>query len=209
MTTNTLHLAKGRVELTPYGAIVEGIGYAEWKEVLGSLNQIKHTYLAAVADVAAYGRANFGDEKVNAAFEQLEFDLNDATKATAIGTISLELRTEYELTAEHAFLLSRLADGQEREKWAKLTNENQLTPLELKRSIEADKIVRQKDILEQSGHGAGINTIQGAAFSVRKWEKQMGGRDKIMGLPSTDRTKLLQVLQPVIELAATIEQSLS
>jgi len=209
--THTLALKSGaKVIITPFGADIDGhLSYSEWREVLGSLAKIKHSYLSTLADVTVYGRRRFGDEKVHEAIEQLEFDLSDATKAAAIGALSLDMRRDYRLNSEHAFILSRCGDEQEREGWARKTFELELSPLELKRSIEAGRIVRQKELLEQAGHGAGINTIQGAAFGVRRWEAQMGGREQILLLPATARTKLLDVLRPMIELAAAIEKSLN
>lgn len=209
-TQHTLALKSGaKVTITPFGAEIDGhLSFTEWREVLGCLNRIKHSYLSTLADVTTYGRREFGDERVQDAIEQLEFDLSDAVKAAAIGTLPMEMRRANKLNSEHAFLLSSLDDA-ERDRWAQLTFENELNPLELKRSIEAGRIVRQKELLEAAGHGAGINTIQGAAFGVRRWETQMGGREKILALPAGDRSKLLDVLRPIIEIAAAIEASLT
>ena len=44
---------------------------------------------------------------------------------------------------------------------------------------------------------------------MQQWEKSMGGPDRILALPKSDRQNLLTLLTPAVELAAMIEQSLS
>ncbi len=180
----------------------------EWKSLLASLRAVKHAYHCSLADVIAYGQARFGIDDVALALEQLEFDLSEVTKAEAIGLLEFDFREKHQLTSEHYFILSRL-DVAGRTKWAKLASKEKLTALELKRSIEAGHVTRLAEIQANSGQGSGINTIQGVAFRMQQWEKSMGGTDKILHLPLSDRQNLLKLLTPTIELAAKLEQSLA
>jgi len=182
--------------------------HAEWKNLLASLQAVKHAYHCSLADVISYGQARFGIDDVALALEQLEFDLSEVTKAEAIGLLEFDFREKHQLTSEHYFILSRL-DAAGRTKWAKLASKEKLTALELKRSIEAGRVTRLAEIQANSGQGSGINTIQGVAFRMQQWEKSMGGTDKILHLPLSDRQNLLKLLTPTIELAAKLEQSLA
>jgi hypothetical protein len=121
----------------------------------------------------------------------------------------LDFRREHQLCSEHYFILSKVPLAAERERWAAIAVNERLSPLELKRSIEAGKILRSGDINQSSGQGSGINTIQGACFKLQQWERQMGGTQKIIELPAEDLRKLLQILTPTIALASAIETALS
>ena len=210
MNDHALSLPSGKsFHLTRCGVRIDGeLDFTEWRELLASLQAVKHAYHCTLADVIAYGRERFGDADVASSLEQLEFELVDVTKAEAIGMLAYTFREKHHLTSEHYFVLSRVTEP-ERTKWAKIAVKQHLTALELKRSIECGKILRIEDIQAQSGQGTGITTIQGVVFRMQQWEKSMGGPDRILALPIPDRQNLLKLLTPAVELAAMIEQSLS
>lgn len=189
------------------GLRIEGkLSLEEWTEVLRSLRDVKHAFHCALADAINYGNTNFGSDKVAIALEQGEFDFADVSKATTIGTLALGFRENHSgLTSEHYFILSRLEEP-ERTRWAELATAENLKPLELKRSIEAGRILRITEIQSGSGQGSGITTVQGAIFKLKQWENSMGGEAKILSLPRTQLDELLTLFTPVIELAAKIEQ---
>ena len=188
--------------------IERDLSLEEWKELLIFLNRFKHIFHCSLADVLNYGRAKFSTEAVNVGITQAEFDFADVAKAESIGQLTLEFREKHALTSEHYFVLSR-QPAKDADKWAKIARSEKLTPLELKRSIEAGKVVRNADLAALSGQGSGINTIQGAIFRLQSWENSLGGRAKVIELPRKEREQILSLLKPTIELAATLEQSLA
>jgi len=195
--------------LTRCGLKIESdLDIIEWRELLASLQSVKHTYHCTLADVIKYGKERFSVSEVASSLEQLEFELSDVAKAEAISLLDYAFREKHILNSEHYYVLSKL-DEPLRSKWAKTAAKEKLTPLELKRSIELGKVVRIAEIQSQSGQGTGISTIEGVVFRMQQWEKSMGGTDKILELPQESRVNLLKLLTPAVELAARIEQSLA
>jgi hypothetical protein len=211
MTESTLSLISGQnIRLTSHGLHIEGeLTYEQWQQTLRAIQSVKSAYHCVLADHIIYGRQRFGIAQVAVALEQAELDLADVTKADAIGQLTLDFRGRHQLNSEHFFVLSKIDLPKDREKWAQIANRENLSPLELKRSIEAGKILRASQIQTTSGQGSGINTIQGVIFRMQQWEREMGGAEKIVCLPSAERQNLLKLLTPVLEIAAAIEQSLS
>lgn len=210
MNPSDLSLVSGQhIQCSPSGLRIHGeMSFEEWSNLLRTIGSVKSAYHCILADHLNYGRKHFGDANVAAALEQEEFDLSDVNKATAIGQLSLDFRESKPLSSEHYFVLSKVDDPAKQAHWADIAKHHKLSALELKRSIEAGKILRQSEIQNESGSGSGINTIQGAVFKFQQWQREMGGTPKILTLPEKDRRDLLNLLSPAIELAAAIEESL-
>lgn len=183
--------------------------YEQWQQMLGTIGMMRSAYHCVLADHLKFGRSKFGEANVAIALQQAEFDLADVTKADAIGQLSLDFREAKPLSSEHYFILSKITDDNAQSKWADIAVKHALSPLELKRSIEAGRILRQQQIQQQSGQNAGINTIQGAVFKFQQWQREMGGTTKILELPEPERRKLLELLDPAIELAAALQESIA
>jgi hypothetical protein len=209
--SSAIILATGQnIRCTPHGLHIEGqINYEQWVNLLKTIHSVKSAFHCVLADHINYGRERFGVAQVAVALEQAEFDLADITKADSIGQLKLDFREKHKLNSEHYFVLSKIENTREQERWASIAERENLSPLELKRSIEAGKILHTPQISANSGQGSGINTIQGAIFKMQQWEREMGGADKIAKLPAPERIALLNLLTPMISLAAAIEASLS
>jgi len=199
------------ISISEYGLEINRVlNFEDWKSLLSEASRVKRTYLSILADITAYGRTKFGDEAVNDALEQLEFDLQDATKAEVISLVNLDQRTRYNLTSEHAYILgSKLDSPEEREKWAQTVLKEKLTAYELKKSIETGEVTRKSDLDESSGRSDGIPSIQSVRFHWEKWERQFKDRNAILKLAVPERRKILDMLHPIIELAALVEKSLA
>jgi hypothetical protein len=210
MTPTTLHLSAGlTVQAMPHGLAINGdMSFEQWKSLLQTIQLLKSSYHCVLADHVQYGRTKFGLAEVSVALEQAEFDMADLIKADAIGQLTLDFRGKFSLTAEHFFVLSKVEVEKEQSRWAQIAEREKLSPLELKRSIDAGKILRLSNIQKESGQGSGIPTIQGAVFRFQQWEREIGGKDKLLKLPSADRKQLLDLLTPVVALAASIQESL-
>lgn len=204
-------LASGQnIRCTPHGLRIEGqMTYEQWVDLLKTIHSVKSAFHCVLADHINYGREQFGVAQVAIALEQAEFDLADVTKADSIGQLTLDFREKHKLNSEHYFVLSKIDNKREQERWAAIAERENLSPLELKRSIEAGKILHTSQIAASSGQGSGINTIQGVIFKMQQWEREMGGTEKIAKLPAPERKALLDLLTPMISLAAAIEQSLT
>jgi len=209
--STSIILSSGQnIRCSPHGLQIDGeISYEQWTNLLKTIHSVKSAFHCVLADHINYGREKFGVAQVAIALEQAEFDLADVTRADSIGQLTLNFREKHKLNSEHYFVLSKIDNDRERERWASIAEREKLSSLELKRSIEAGKILHTSQISANSGQGSGINTIQGAIFKMQQWEREMGGPEKISKLPAPERKALLDLLTPMISLAATIEQSLS
>lgn len=210
---NILSLApddKG-VRVTEHGLqINRQLSLDDWRDLLAQARRIKTAYLSVLSDITSYGRARFGDNLVNDALEQLEFEMSDATKAETIALIPLDRRVHFNLSSEHAYVLgSMLSEDSERDRWAAICQENSLTAFELKKSIEKGEILYAADITERSGHGEGMASIQAVQFSYQKWLRQFPEPAAILKLPPPERRKILDSLIPMVELASQLETSLT
>jgi hypothetical protein len=197
------------ITLTEHGLqITRQLDWTEWRNLLAQARRIKKTYLSVLSDITDYGRKTFGDEPVNEALEQLEFEMADATKAHYIALIDHDQRAKFNLTSEHAYVLGHLLETEdERAKWAALCKCHSLTAFELKKSIGKGEIVREHEIRDASGHGDGIPSVQAIRFQFEKWQRQFPDRGMILKLPKPDRRKILELLTPIVDLAASIKTS--
>ena len=191
------------------GCVIRGkLSYERWLFVLASWRQLKHVWELGFADILNYGRERFGEEKVEEALHQLEFNLQDAQRALAIGQIPLDLRVE-ELTAEHYYILGK-ADltPKERGRWAAIAHKEKLSALELQKSIEAGKVVRLRTIEGMSGRNSGVATIEAISFWFERWENQVGGEKAVLAWGRDVKVAWLTEVRPILDLAAKVEKSL-
>ncbi len=196
------------IEITEHGAKITGtLSQKEWINAITTLRNVNRNYLKALGDVVGYGINHFGENIVGKHIEQLEFNLSDANTALGIAKLSYDFKAAYPLTPDHYYLLSKLSSAHLKEKWANACIEHGLAALELKRSIQAGKILTTKSISKHSGLGSGITTIEGALFQFNQWKQQVG-EDEIMHLPKNNRLDLLEKLRPVLELAEKLAATL-
>lgn len=205
---------KGRsaveVRLGPLGATVTGkLTFERWKGVLQSWRQCNQSWELVFADLLRYGREQFGPKKVDEALIQMQFDLGDSIKALTIGQLPLDLRTE-NLSSDHMWVLAKAVDltAKERARWAAISDKEGLKPVELQKSIEAGKVLRQADIDRVSGHNSGIATIQGLSFWFHQWERKVGGELEILAWDKPRKEAWLAEVRPILILAAKLEETL-
>lgn len=199
-----------KFQITPLGIRFVGKpSYEQWMDVGRFLKNAGHAWDFWYADFIAGGRTLFGDEKVTEALTQLEFDMLDTARAYAIGQTLLDFRSP-QLTSEHYYVLGSAIPGDDkgRERWARIAEKENLTALELKKSIEAGKIIRQDNVNAESGRGAGIANMQGLKFWFERWEKQAGGHDAILQWPVERKRQWLDEMKPLTELARELEATL-
>ena len=180
------------IEITEHGAIITGsLSEKEWVNAMRTMRDVNRNYLKALGDIISYGTRAFGENVVGQHIEQLEFDFKKA----------------YPLTPEHFYTLSKLKNDEQREKWAKLCVEHKLNALDLKRSIEAGEVITNENVGKTSGLGSGITTIEGSVFQFSQWKKSVG-EDTILTWEQERRIELLNKLEPIIDLATKIHDTL-
>lgn len=195
-----------KVQITPMGLRFVGkMTWDQWYDLLRSAKLFKECGDFIYADIIGHGRREFGDALVAEAIEQLQFDWQDTLRAYAIGQILFDFRSE-KLSSEHYYVLgSAITDEKERMRWAAIAEKHELSALELKKSIEAGKVVRQEDVNSSSGRGAGIANMQALRFWFGRWEKQAGGHEAILKWPSEQKRKWLDEVKPIVDLYKEME----
>jgi hypothetical protein len=183
--------------------------FEQWREALAGWKKISSFFHIGLSDFIEYGREKFGEEKVDETLELFDFDMADVMKAHAIGQLPLDLR-DAALTAEHYYVLSKSLPGAKKEqgKWAAIAKKDTLSAIELKRSIEAGKVIRQEEIDQQSGRDSGVPNIEGLAMTFQRWTKQIGGEQKILEQPLEWKKKFLEEVHPIVELAQKVESTI-
>jgi hypothetical protein len=179
----------------------------QFTELLRFWKTAREVWDIGLADILNYGKACFGEETMDALMEQLDFDLSDKMRAYAIGQIPLDMRSKG-LTSEHLYVLGRIEDKSERGRWMALVDKHQLTPMELKKSIEVGQVVRQEQVDQVQGGQSGINTIQGVAHWFADWLRKTGGEQKIFAMSPERKRQLLEVLRGPGELYCKLKANL-
>jgi hypothetical protein len=135
----------------------------EWSTTLSRIRVVKEAYHTALADLLNYGRAQFGSEFVEEKITQLAFPFDDINHAVSIGCTHLSLREKWRLSSEHYYILGLKfpTDSVSQELWAQRSSEHKLTPLALRRSIEAGTIITDTALTTQTGKDSGVLLIQG------------------------------------------------
>lgn len=200
-----------KVQIGRLGAEFRGdMGYEQWAQWMMGLKNFKDFFHVLLADGIRYGRDKFGEERVEAVLDQCEFDFADCGKATSIGNMAKELRTT-QLTPEHWFVIGMdLKDKPDQHpKWINLAVKHELSPLELRKSIQEGKVVRQDDVDQRSGRGAGLVTIQGLRFTFDNWERKVGGKEAILKWKPDQKRAWLNEVAPIVELAEAVKNTLA
>lgn len=210
MKSNLLIPESPGLDLTHHGLKIQRLlSFEEWQSLLAQTRQVKTTYLSILADITDYGRRHFGDEIVNNSLEQLEFEMSDATKSDVISLLGYDRREKFDLTSEHAYVLGHCLETEaEWDQWAALSKEHSLTAFELKKSIEKGEVIRDAEIREKSGHSQGIPSVQAIRFQFERWQRQFPEPGALLKLPTEERQKILDLLSPIVDLAASIETSI-
>lgn len=197
-------LAGVRLSFMAGGMIIgQSMTADQWTSVLTRMRQLQDAYHNNLADLIAYGRREFGTEFVDEKLEQMEFSLTDVARADAIGQLTLDLRTSHPLTSEHYFVLGRKfpADPKAQAKWAALAEEHQLSPLALKRSLDAEggpRLITDKELSDLTGRHSGQPVLQGLHLEVQRWVQAQGGEEKLLKAPLPVRQAFIAEMRPIV-----------
>lgn len=182
--------------------------FEQWKELLRTWREASDKFHFGLADLLVYGNEHFGKARVDQVVQQMEFDVADAIRAMSIGQIPLDLRSE-NLSSEHYFVMARAnLSVKEQGRWAAIATKENLTALELQKSIAAGHVVKAEVSSGESGRNSGIATIQGMRFWFERWSSKVGGRDAVLAWDRDTRAAWLSEVRPVVDLAREVENSL-
>lgn len=200
------------IDITETGLRITGVLSKEaCVEILRRLRRIRGIYHSALADVMMHARTHHGEDFVNEALQQLEFDFIEVQKAEGIQHVPLTLRDRFNLTSEHAYELGRAFpdDIASQEEWAEKAREHDLSALALKRSIATGEIRTEEEIQHHSGKSSGITVINGLITTTfKRWVNQVGGREKILDWDPETKQEFLDEVKELVDLAAEVKHSL-
>jgi hypothetical protein len=203
-----------KFHITDFG--IEFVGkmdFDQWRELMHALKKLREVWDLCAGTAVRYGLKNFGREKVEETLSQCEFDHLTAMRSLALGQLELEFSDFTGLSAEHYFVLTMAFPGEDQEKeigrWAALANKNNMSPVLLKRSIEAGKVLDPDEAASASGRGSGgLGFLEGLGFAFNQWQRRIGGKQAIMDLDRDSKVRWLDSVKPVVELAKEVEGTL-
>lgn len=214
MTTPSLQYAvingssAGNIQLTDKGLQFdeEHLTANQWKDGLTILKRMKDGYDLFLADYLKIGRKKFGEEFVRVSIEQLEFNLNDITRAVKIAEIPDEARY-LGLNGDHYMELLRTELApKEQADWAKKAFEHALSPAQLRLSIATGKLMTEP-VTKRSQSGE--LTIHGIVAEFGIWMNQVGGTEGIAKMSEDSQNEILSEISEIVELGSMLREKLS
>lgn len=188
-----------RARWTPNGLdIPETTTLENVKEILRAFKAFETTGALALADLLNFVKQRGWEKEVEQYMAQLEFDLSSVRRAQAVNEVPKALRNP-KLNSEHYWVVSNL-EREDQTKWLALAVKHDLTGFELKRSIEAGKVLKKEQIEMISGQGSGILNYQGILTDWKRWESKIGGDDGILSWPGHLQDRWIEDTRPIVEL---------
>jgi len=168
------------------------LAYEEWENSLTPDNRAK-LGRAASPDLEDY-RAHTSKRIVIGALA----DAAERPSASYVPDLEKEIDTDAERIAHYWVVSSMEKDDQT--KWLEKAVKHSLTGFELKRSIEAGKVLKKDQIEMLSGQGSGIVNYHGIISEWKRWEKKVGADTGILSWPAHIQDRWLEDTQPIVDL---------
>lgn len=177
----------------------------QWFSGLRLLKRTQEKYKEILAAYIGYGQAKFGKDAVDDSLHQLEFDWPTVQQAMDINTIPLTIR-QPSLNGDHYIVLARseLKNEKERGKWARIANDQNLTPSQLKTSIQEGEVVTTA-VAKQRQHG--VITIDGVRQEFEIWLNRMGGQEGILKLDPDTVRDIIKDIKPMSQLYSDLSSA--
>lgn len=178
-----------------------------WQDLMRLCKACKNAATLWLADAITHGVRRFGQEVVQNALEQMEFELIDADRAMAIGKLTAGIRNPA-LTTEHYYVLAKaeLSEAAQ-ELWAAEALKHGLTAKELLESIAAGKIVRA-GAGGRSGGAGGLATIHGVRQLFDTWWRKVDKDDPIHKWDEKRKRELWEELKGPTRVGLQLARSL-
>lgn len=188
-----------RARWTPTGLdIPETTTLENVKEILRAFKAFETTGALALADLLNFVKQQGWEKEVEQYMAQLEFDLSSVRRALAVNEVPRALRNP-KLNSEHYWVVSSM-EKDDQTKWLEKAVKHSLTGFELKRSIEAGKVLKKDQIEMLSGQGSGIVNYHGIISEWKRWEKKVGADTGILSWPAHVQDRWLEDTRPIVDL---------
>lgn len=179
----------------------------EWGQIGRYVHAARGSSLRWLADWRREGRRYFGDAVVENAEKQLEFEFRDLKAAEAIE--KLDGYHPYAPTDAHAFVAGKLCNSvADAEEWLIKASEQNLTPLELQKSIKAGEVVRESAETKKTGTGSGssgVLTLEAIHMDFIRWHSRV----KDDGFPGEWDARRLGMVRDLLAPIAAIHREVS
>jgi hypothetical protein len=172
------------------------------KEMLRAFKAFETTGALALADLLLFVRRQGWEKEVEQYMAQLEFDLSSVRRAQVVSEVPRALRNPV-LNAEHYWVVARI-EREEQVRWLDKAVKHKLSGFELKRSIEAGRVLKKKDIEQISGQKSGIINYHGILTDWKRWANKVGGDEGILTWPKDVQDRWLEDTRPIVELRSRV-----
>ena len=199
-----------RISYTTLGAEFDpNMTEEQWVEFGRLLKLFRDAGNFYTADWMAFGHRRFGQQKVDEALSQLQFDMGDVTKAMTTGLLPAADRVDG-LTTEHHYVVGIFMEKNsltetEAAEWLKIAKREKLTAMELQKSIEAGAVVR---VQKSEGHTNrdGFFTIHGINTLFSRWKKNVEKKAPIDDMPIEQKRQIYEEIKPIGEMFLRLQK---
>lgn len=206
-TPYTLSLAGNPIAWDGTGLVIpENTSMEDVASLIKGVACFRSNMVLVLSDALSYALENGWEEQLHLALEESHLLEADVTRAMAIAKVPRGLRSRH-LNEEHYFVVSQL-DRPQQTKWLKAAVEHKLSGFELKRSIEAGKVLKKKDLEALSGRGSGIPNYHAAILDWKRWTSQIGGSENLHSWPTDSLERFLADVGPIRETISAAEEEL-
>jgi hypothetical protein len=180
----------------------------EWEQIGRYVHAARGSSLRWMADWRMEGRRQFGDAIVAEAERQLEFEFKDLRAAEALER--LDGVHPSAPSDAHAFVAAKLCkDSDDAQEWLEKARTENLSPVELQKSIRAGEIVRDEPTKSTGTGSAGLLTLESIHMDFLRWKS----RAQDDGFPhewdERQLHRVLDLLAPMREAAQLATQQLA
>ena len=171
-TNTTLTLPEGLCTFSRGGlAFTRAPSEQEWEQIGRYVHAARGSSLRWMADWRMEGRRQFGDEFVESAEKQLEFEFRDLRAAEVLE--KLDGAHPSAPSDAHAFVAAKLCkDSDDAQEWLEKARTENLSPVELQKSIRAGEIVRDEPTKSTGSASTGILTLQNIHMDFLRWKSR-------------------------------------
>jgi hypothetical protein len=143
----------------------------EWEQIGRYVHAARGSSLRWMADWRMEGRRQFGDAIVAEAERQLEFEFKDLRAAEALER--LDGVHPSAPSDAHAFVAAKLCkDSDDAQEWLEKARTENLSPVELQKSIRAGEIVRDEPTKSTGSASTGILTLEAIHMDFLRWKSR-------------------------------------
>jgi hypothetical protein len=188
-------------------SIPEGAQLPDYENAIRIVAKLGKISRIALGDILSDAAKKGITDQLTMVFEEIGISPVDVGKSLAISNVPRSLRHE-NLNEEHYFVVSKLSLS-DQTKWLNEALKHKLNALEMKRSIDAGRVIKRDELNELSGRGSGIVNYHGIVNEWERWRNKVGGVDGIKSWPTDVLTRWVSEIKPVHETIQAALQELA